>query len=117
MDINSVDTKSISKEENVEIKQPETVVSIDQSAQELADMFEIEKSEYGRLSPKINTLLDWAKANSEDGDLRWTLRRLETKLGTPPMGTSKLAYMAEYAFLWLQNQEINKKLDKYGRLT
>lgn len=116
MDINSVDTKSISKEDNVEIKQPETVVSTEQTAQELADMFEIEKADYGKLSPKINTLLDWAKLNTPEGeDLRWTLRRLETKLGTPPMGTTRLNYMAEYAFLWLQNNEINTKLDNYVR--
>lgn len=116
MDINSVDTKGISKEESVEIKEPTSVTAYDQSAQELADMFEIQKDEYGKLSPKINTLLDWAKANTPDGeDIRWTLRRLEMKLGTPPMGRSKIDHMAEYAFLWLQEKEINKKLDEYGR--
>lgn len=116
MDINSVDTKSISTEESVEIKNPSSVTSVDQTPQELADMFEIEKADYGKLSPKINTLIDWAKLNTPEGeDLRWTLRRLETKLGTPPMGRSRIDHMAEYAFLWLQNQEINKKLDEYGR--
>ena len=58
--------------------------------------------------------MDWAKANTPEGeDVRWTLRRLETKLGTPPFGVDKISHMAEYAYLWLQNQDINKKLDQY----
>lgn len=116
MSINDIDTKSAPTEkQGVEVKTPETVSPVGNSAQELADLFEIEKADYGKMSPKINTLLDWAKSNTSEGeDIRWTLRRLETKLGTPPMGTSKLAYMAEYAYLWLQNNEINKKLDNYA---
>lgn len=111
MEFKDLQTK---ESEQAEIKQPETTVSVDSSAQELADMFEIDKQDYGKLSPKINTLLDWAKQNTSDGeDIRWTLRRLETKLGTPPMGRSKLDHMAEYAYLWLQGRELNKKLDSY----
>lgn len=112
--INDIDTKSIPTEsKNVEIKDPNTILQVGDSAQELADLFEIEKADYGKMSPKINTLLDWAKQNSEDGDVRWTLRRLEMKLGTPPMGVDRISHMAEYAYLWLQGQEINKKLDNY----
>lgn len=116
MNINDIDTKNISPEiQGEEIKASEPISVGIESAQELADMFEIEKSDYGRLSPKINTLLEYAKANTNDqDDIRWVLRRLETKLGTPPMGVNKISHMAEYAYLWLQNQEINKKLDNYG---
>lgn len=116
MSINDIDTKfGVKQEESVEIKSPETVSPVGDSAQELADMFEIEKAEYGKMSPKINTLLDWAKQNTSEGeDIRWTLRRLETKLGTPPMGVDKISHMAEYAYLWLQGRDINKKLDKYA---
>lgn len=102
------------EKEQVEIKQPESSISVENSAQELAEMFEIEKADYGKLSPKINTLLDWAKQNTPQGeDIRWTLRRLETKLGTPPMGVDKISHMAEYAYLWLQSRDLNKKLDNY----
>jgi hypothetical protein len=31
------------------------------------------------------------------------------------MGTDKVSFMAEYAYLWLQGREINTKLDKYAR--
>lgn len=100
--------------DQTEVKQPETAVAVEQSDQELAQMFEIDKNDYGKLSPKINTILDWAKQNTPEGeDIRWTLRRLETKLGTPPMGVDKISHMAEYAFLWLQGRDINKKLDNY----
>lgn len=116
MNINDVDTKSVSESPEVEIKKPETISSVGDTAQELADMFEIEKSDYGKMSSKINTLLDWAKANTSDGeDIRWTLKRLEMKLGTPPMGVDKISHMAEYAYLWLQNNDISKKLMEYGR--
>lgn len=109
-----MELKDLKPQEEVEVKKPETDISVGDSVQELSQMFEIDKNDYGKLSPKINTLLDWAKANTPEGeDIRWTLRRLETKLGTPPMGVDKISHMAEYAYLWLQGREINKKIDKY----
>jgi hypothetical protein len=115
MTINDIDEKNISEVEEKEIPQPDVLSTGIQTDQELADMFEIEKADYGRLSPKINTLLEYAKANTNDqDDVRWVLRRLETKLGAPPMGVDKISHMAEYAFLWLQERDINKKLDNYG---
>lgn len=118
MDINQLDTKGQTQqpEERVAVKEPTPVLSAPNTDQELSEFFEVERAEVGRLSPKLNTLLDWAKANTPEGeDIRWTLRRLETRLGTPPMGRSKIDHMAEYAFLWLQSHEINKKLDNYGK--
>lgn len=118
MAINEMDTKGQEqvKPEPVQPLPPQSVTAAPQSDQELADFFEIEKAEVGKMSPKLNTLMDWAKANTPEGeDMRWTLRRLETKLGTPPFGTDRLSHMAQYAFLWLQANEANKKLDTYGK--
>lgn len=115
MSINDLDTKQTEQNapEPVQPKEPGTITA-PSTDQELAEFFEIEKAEVGKMSPKLNTLLDYAKANTPEGeDVRWTLRRLETKLGTPPFGTDKLSYMAEYAYLWLQSRDMNKKLEKY----
>lgn len=118
MDISTLDTKTLEpKEEHTPIAEPGKVASAPTTDQELADFFEVDKSEVGRLSPKLNTLMMWAKQNTPPGeDIRWTLRRLETKLGTPPMGRSQIDHMAEYAFLWLEAHDANRKLEQYGKL-
>ena len=116
MNIDQLETKNNPDkvQETVEVRQPETVSSGVEDDAQLAQMFGVDQKMLGRYSSKINTIMDWAKANTPEGeDVRWTLRRLETKLGTPPFGVDKISHMAEYAYLWLQNQDINKKLDQY----
>lgn len=114
MNINDIDTKDKTESPKVEIKQPGTISGEFDNTEDIANMLGIERSEIGRNSSKLNTLIDWAKLNTDsEEDIRWTIRRLESRLGTPPLGMSKLNQLAEYAFLWMQSQDINKKLNDY----
>ena len=43
----------------------------------------------GEESESVDTLIKWAKANTDDHSpegLKWAIRSIETKTGTPPLG-------------------------------
>ena len=107
------------KEVQIEPKDPEGGLVADgmllteRVARELFDMM---PSEISRNKSKLNTLIDYAKTKTEDHSpegIKWALRNLSLKLGTPPMGEKLISYMTRYAHLDLESQEIAKEKEKY----
>lgn len=75
-------------------------------------------SELGRNEDRLQTLLDYAKSQTEDHsleNLKWVIRSLELKIGTPPFGEDRLAYVARYAYLLSEESSINKEKQKFER--
>lgn len=80
------------------------------------ELFNLRPSEVSRHKAKLNTLIDYAKSKTDDHStegLKWALRTLSLKLGTPPMGEKLISYLTRYAYLDLESQKIEKEKEKY----
>ena len=74
---------------------------------------ELDRVKYG---DKIKTLLEYAKAKSDDHSpegLKWAVRTLGTKLNTPNIGEKMIDYMSRFAYLELEGRKIDKEKEKY----
>lgn len=57
----------------------------------------------------VDVLLDWVKAekpNPSREDIKWALRELEVKLGTPPLAEKKISYFTRFAYLELEGRKL-----------
>jgi hypothetical protein len=106
-------------EERIEVKDPEVEVVphgkllADRIGQEL---FDLRPNELARYDSKINTLIDYAKMKTDDHSpegLKWALRTLGLKLGTPPMGEKVIDYLTRYAYLDLESRKIELEKEKF----
>ena len=119
MDIKVVDQSGQEiKEESKEISSPETEVLGGQSFlnDSVADMFDIKPSERSKYSGKINTLIDYAKSKTDQHTpegIKWAIRSLALKVGTPPLGEKLITYLTTYAYLAIEKQNIEKQMNKY----
>jgi len=67
---------------------------------------------------EIGWLLDYAKDQAEDNSvegLKWAIRELETRIGTPPFLEDRIKFMARYAYLFMESKKTNKELKKMTR--
>lgn len=104
----------------VEVKTPEEQLSppiegeLETTA--ISDILGLAKEESGKYHDKLDILLEWAKTKTDDHsieNLKWTIRDLGFKLGTPPLGQKLVNWLAEYAFLELESQKVNKRLEEF----
>lgn len=61
---------------------------------------------------KAQTLLEYAKSQTEDHspeNLKWIIRSLELKLGTPPLAEKRVNYLARYAWLEIEESKLKKE--------
>lgn len=76
----------------------------------------LEEKEFSRYDDKLNTLLDYAKMKTEDHSpegLKWAIRNLELKLGTPQIGEKLIDYITRYAYLELEELRVQKEKEKF----
>lgn len=70
----------------------------------------------GEESESVDTLIKWAKANTDDHSpegLKWAIRSIETKTGTPPLGEKAVNFYSRFAYLSLESMRINKEIENY----
>lgn len=75
-----------------------------------------ENGQEGRFKKEIETLVEYAKSRTEDyspENLKWIIRQLELKVGTPPFGEHRARYLARYAFLHLERKKIDKEIKTF----
>lgn len=101
-----------------EIKEPETQVVKDGEylPQQIAQMFDFKPSEVSQYQNKIQTLIEYAKTKTEDHSpegLKWAIRSLSLKVGTPPLGEKLINYLGKYAYLELETRRLEKEKEKY----
>ena len=119
MSINDVDQSKQEESKEVEVKQPETLTAPAQQDIErsvMRDLLGVDDSELDQYHDKVNTLLEWAKTKTDDHSpesLRWTIRELGFNIGSPPLGQKLVNWLAEYAYLEMESQKVNKELEKY----
>jgi len=84
--------------------------------QQVGAIFNFTPQESSKNKNKLNLLVDFAKTQTDDHSvegLRWAIRSLEGKLGTPPLGQQWLPYLCEYAFLKMEQMRVQKKTEEY----
>lgn len=66
---------------------------------------------------KAKDILEWAKGQTEDHspeNLKWIIRDMEMKIGSPAVGERAIDYLHSYIGLSEQKRDIEKKLKKYN---
>ena len=119
MSINEYDeSKQSTVSEPKEVKTPEQplseTVSSELELNAITSALDIEGDD-SNYTDEIRWLLDYAKDQSEDNTvegLKWAIRELETKLGTPPFLEDRVKFMARYAFLFMEGKKTSKELKK-----
>lgn len=85
---------------------------------EVGQFFGLEtESDKTRYEGKIKDVLAWAKSQTEDHspeNLKWVLRDLEFKMGSPALGEKMIDYLHSYVGLVKQKEEVESKLKKYN---
>lgn len=87
-------------------------------AERVAQMFDLKPSEVSKYKRKLNTLIEYAKTKTDDHSpqgLKWAIRSLGTKLGTPPLGEKLLPYLTRYAHLSLESNRIEAEKQKFEK--
>jgi len=87
-------------------------------AERVAQLFDIKPSELSKYQGKMDILIKYAKLKTDDhtpDGLKWALRSLENKLGTPPMGEKLINYLHIYAKLYLQGRAIEEQKQHFLR--
>lgn len=77
----------------------------------LAQVFNLDPKETKEEEKKLKTLVDWAKTQVAEKEpnqmnIKLAIRNLESRLGSPPLGETRLIKAHRFAHLELQEQEI-----------
>jgi hypothetical protein len=72
-------------------------------------------SQKGASRMKIGTILEYVKTQTKDlspENVKWVIRDLELRLGTPPFGESRVNQVARFAYLLLEQKKLEKEVDQ-----
>ena len=88
-----------------------SVPPLDMDAEAVSQVRGLENdSDKRKYAKEIKTLISWARTQSDKHDpvnLKWILRNLQMKLGTPPLAEKMITRAARYAYLDLESKSIN----------
>ena len=82
----------------------------------VGQMFDLTPGEVAHFNDKIGTLIDYAKTQTDNHSpesIKWALRSLQGRVGTPPLGEKWINYLAKYAWLKLDEQRLQKEVEQY----
>ena len=119
MDIKIVDQagEEIQPEEQVEMRTQKTpYIEGDLLIQSVGQIFDMGPREIQLSKDKINLLIDYARSITEDHStegLKWAIRSLQGRVGTPPLGEKWLPYLSKYAYIKLEGDRIQREAEKY----
>ena len=86
--------------------------------QQIADLFDLKNSEVSHYKTKLNTLIEYAKSQTDDHStqgLKWAIRELSFRVGTPPLGEKMINYLTLYAHTRTKRAELDKEIAKFER--
>jgi hypothetical protein len=122
MDIKIVDAsgKEIQSEEKPQVSQNNVSSPVlpELELGAIADVLDLSRHELSRYDDQLHTLLDYAKKQTDDHSpegLKWAVRSLELKLGTPPLAEKRIKYLARYAYLMAEESRIKKEKESFIR--
>lgn len=84
--------------------------------EQVRQMFNMGPNEVVQYKRNIGTLIEYAKMKTNDHSaesIKWIIRRLGTKLGTPPLGEKPVSYLSRFAYLELQGQKVKEEQKRF----
>ena len=120
MDIKIVDSKGEEAKPEVALNVPdaETTVTGELLTNSVGQMFNLMPEEISRNKDKIGLLIDYAKSQTDDTSpeaIKWAIRSLQNKVGTPPLGQAWIPYLSQYAYIKLEGLKFQKEAERYER--
>ena len=117
MDIKVLDNQG-EEVKQTEMKEPEftPVPEGEIMLHSVGQMFDLRPTEIPGFKSKINLLIDYAKSQTEDRSLegiKWAIRSLQGKVGTPPLGEKWINYLSKYAYLKLEGIRLQQEAEQY----
>lgn len=118
MDIKVLDPMGVEvNQEAVEPKGTEqTPVVGELLTQSVGQLFNLKPREIDNERERINLLIDYARTQTEDRSpegIKWAIRSLQGRVGTPPLGEKWLSYLGKYAYIKLESLKMQKEVEKY----
>ena len=92
------------------------VVDGDLLIQSVGQIFDLRPREIQGSKERLNLLIDYAKSVTTDHTtegLKWAIRALQSRVGTPPLGERWLPYLSKYAYLKLESIKLQKEVENY----
>lgn len=83
---------------------------------EVAKLFDFTPNEIASYKNKLDTLIEYAKTKTEDHSpegIKWAVRQLGVKLGTPPLTERLIEYLYRFAYLSLEGNKIEDQKKKF----
>lgn len=77
------------------------------------------ESDFNKYQPNLKTLVDYAKSQTTDHsseNLKWIVRSLNAKLGSPPFGEDRVKFITRYAYLLSEEKRIDAERKKFEGL-
>jgi hypothetical protein len=109
--------------EEVPVKSPDPIVGSqpdELNQHEIGKVLGIEnESEFNKYQPNLKTLVDYAKTQTTDHspeNLKWVIRSLEVRLGTPPFAEDRVKFITRYAYLLSEERKIKEERKKFEGL-
>ena len=75
----------------------------------VAQVLDMDLKEMGKSKNKIDTLMAWARAEADSDNpmhLKWVIKNLEARLGSPNFGETRIAKLSRYAYLNMEGKRI-----------
>lgn len=77
------------------------------------------ESEFNKYQPQLKTLVDYAKSQTTDHspeNLKWVIRSLEARLGSPPFAEDRIKFISRYTYLLSEGKKIEEERKKFEQL-
>jgi hypothetical protein len=119
MDIKIVDREGKEvKQEKTEVKEPETIaVKLDEyMLPSIASLFDLKPQEVGKYKEELKTLYEYAKTQTNERTpeaLKWVIRSLQGKIGSPPFGERWITYLNRYVRLRMEKNKIEEEIKSF----
>lgn len=83
----------------------------------VAQIMGVDNRDIHSCSDKVNILLDYAKSQGAKTpeEIKWTVRELYYKIGTPPFGEKPINFASEYAYLLMEGKHIEEAKKKFEK--
>lgn len=119
MDIKILDQQGVEVKAEAEQSSPTLPVEVEDTLlQSVGFMFNLHPREVTLEKERIKLLIDYAKTQTDDRTsegIKWAIRSLQGKVGTPPLGEKWIPYLSKYAYLKMESLKLNKEVENYER--
>lgn len=122
MDIKVVDAEKQTPDK-IDVQDPEQItgnVTEDLQKSSIYQVMGLDNDQDKHLySQDVETLLKYAKSQTKDHspqNLKWIIRSLELKLGTPPLAEKRIKWMARWAYLNMEKSKIDDEMKQFEQI-